>query len=178
MLLGISPSLFLSFFLRFSTFFGRLFHFLEGEVHLDLFAGWRLRVYVARKEKGGAFRAGNGIPFFWFGEGGVKGLGYAMDTSSLRCVHMFVSVGRGYEGICCVYVCMCVCVLSPRFTLGPPFSSCKGLSICCVRWSNEAATANADTEADQLDVPAQHRFINRAVLCCPPLLYKDQWLDR
>ena len=61
---------------------------------------------------------------------------------------------------------VCVCVLSPRFTLGPYFSHAGGPSICCVRWSNEAATANADIKADHLDVPAQHRSINRAVLCC------------
>ena len=39
-------------------------------------------------------------------------------------------------------------------TLPPIFSSSTGgPSICCVRWSNEAATANADIEADHLDVP-------------------------
>ena len=36
-----------------------------------------------------------------------------------------------------------------------PFSvAAGGPSVCCVRWSNEAATANADIEADHLDVPA------------------------
>ena len=40
-------------------------------------------------------------------------------------------------------------------TLPPIFSSSTGgPSVCCVRWSNEAATANADIEADHLDVPA------------------------
>ena len=33
------------------------------------------------------------------------------------------------------------------------FPTAGGPSICCVRWSNEAATANADIEADHLDVP-------------------------
>ena len=37
-----------------------------------------------------------------------------------------------------------------------------GPSICCVRWSNKAAAANADIKADDLDVPAQHRPFNRA----------------
>ena len=51
-------------------------------------------------------------------------------------------------------MCVCVCErqIHPVAILTIHFA---------VRWSNEAATANADIEADHLDVPAQHSSINR-----------------
>ena len=45
------------------------------------------------------------------------------------------------------------CHHSFGFPAGETREARSGPSICCVRWSNEAATANADIEADHLDVP-------------------------
>ena len=51
-------------------------------------------------------------------------------------------------------VCVCVCGVA-EYPATKSFSvAAGGPSVCCVRWSNEAATANADIEADHLDVPA------------------------
>ena len=44
-----------------------------------------------------------------------------------------------------------VCVRSGRIPCH--HTTAGGPSVCCVQWSNEAATANADIEADHLDVP-------------------------
>ena len=53
-----------------------------------------------------------------------------------------------------VGVCVCVCGVA-EYPATKSFSvAAGGPSVCCVRWSNEAATANADIEADHLDVPA------------------------
>ena len=54
----------------------------------------------------------------------------------------------------CLCVCVCVCGVA-EYPATKSFSvAAGGPSVCCVRWSNEAATANADIEADHLDVPA------------------------
>ena len=53
-----------------------------------------------------------------------------------------------------VCVCVCVCGVAEHPATKSFSVAAGGPSVCCVRWSNEAATANADIEADHLDVPA------------------------
>ena len=65
------------------------------------------------------------------------------------CVSVCVSV--------CVRVCVCVyTVIANGLVLmnRSCFNEAGGPSMCCVRWSNEAATVHADITADHRDVPA------------------------
>ena len=56
------------------------------------------------------------------------------------------------ERCVCVCVCACVCVtLCSKETKEVPAG---GPSMCCARWSNEAATTHADITADHRDAPA------------------------
>ena len=54
--------------------------------------------------------------------------------------------------------CVCVHRYSKRFNFCPScmcnLDETGGPSMCCVRWSNEAATVHADITADHRDVPA------------------------
>ena len=49
------------------------------------------------------------------------------------------------------------CKTSAQFVL-LFMNSAGGPSMCCVRWSNEAATVHADITADHRDVPANPLF--------------------
>ena len=50
---------------------------------------------------------------------------------------------------------VCVRLVVTRILLNCfSFSSAGGPSMCCERWSNEAATVHADITADHRDVPA------------------------
>ena len=55
-------------------------------------------------------------------------------------------------------MCVCVCVSSPvsksKNHVAWPQPSAGGPSMCCARWSNEAAATHADITADRRDVPA------------------------
>ena len=69
--------------------------------------------------------------------------------------------------LCCAVLrcaALCVCALNLRFTLGPPFSSCRGPSICSARWSNEAATADAKRMRASLVLQSEANSSNLSLL--------------
>ena len=56
--------------------------------------------------------------------------------------------------LCGHRVCVCVCVCVRLCSKEPTTNQAGGPSMCCERWSNEAATTHADITADHRDVPA------------------------